>query len=277
MKEITGAVIGITLVLSAVFVPIGLATGAIGQIYRQFSLSLAVSILFSAFLALSLTPALCATILKTHTEDANEKRGFFGWFNRTMDKITDKYSGSVGWIVHRAGRTMIVYLAVTVATGWMFINLPTGFLPVEDQGNWITNVQLDPDASGERTNEVLREYREYMADHEDIKHVLQIQGLGFSRSGPNVGLMVSVMKDFKERKSSDVFKEAAQANAHFANLTDGTLINVAPPVVRSLGNISGFAMRLIDRQNQGLDALHDDYGIELLYAKHSDSIAYVYM
>lgn len=277
MKEITGAVVGITLVLSAVFVPIGLATGAIGQIYRQFSLSLAVSILFSAFLALSLTPALCATMLKTHTEDANEKRGFFGWFNRTMDKITDKYTGSVGWIVHRSGRTMIVYLAVTVATGWMFINLPTGFLPVEDQGNWISNVQLDPDASVERTNEVLREYREYIADHEDVKHVLQIQGFGFSGSGPNVGLMFSVMKDFKERKSSDVFKEAAQANAHFAGLTDGTLINVAPPVVRSLGNSSGFAMRLIDRQSQGQDALLDAANTALMHANQSDVLAYAYM
>src|SRR5690625_7910052 len=102
MKEITGAVIGITLVLSAVFVPIGLATGAIGQIYRQFSLSLAVSILFSAFLALSLTPALCATMLKTHTEDDNEKRSYFGWFNRTMDKINDTSTGYAGWTIQRA-------------------------------------------------------------------------------------------------------------------------------------------------------------------------------
>lgn len=277
MREITGAVIGITLVLSAVFLPIAFATGAVGQIYRQFSLSLAVSILFSAFLALSLTPALCATMLQTQTEEGADKPGFFGWFNRTMDKLTARYTHSVGWIVNRAGRTMGVYLAITVATGWMFMNLPTGFLPVEDQGSWISNVQLDADASVERTNKVLKEYREYIADSEDVKHVLQIQGFGFSGSGPNVGLMFTVMKDFNERKGSDVFKETTKANAHFAGLTDGDLINVVPPVVRSLGNSSGFAMRLMDRQNQGQDALLAAAGTAMMHANQSEVLQYAYM
>lgn len=277
MREITGAVIGITLVLSAVFLPIAFATGAVGQIYRQFSLSLAVSILFSAFLALSLTPALCAAMLQTQTEDASEKSGFFGWFNRSMDKLTDRYTKSVGWIVHRSGRTMGVYLAITVATGWMFMSLPTGFLPVEDQGSWISNVQLDADASVERTNKVLKEYREYIAGSEDVKHVLQIQGFGFSGSGPNVGLMFTVMKDFEDREGSDVFQETAKANAHFAGLTDGDLINVVPPVVRSLGNSSGFAMRLMDRENQGQDALLASAGTALMHANQSEVLQYAYM
>lgn len=276
MHEITGAVIGITLVLTAVFLPIATASGAIGMIYRQFSLSMAVAILFSAFLALSLTPALCATMLKPHTEDNKEKRGFFGWFNRTFDRFTNRYTGWVGWLVRRGGRMMIVYLAICVGAGWMFIRLPSSFLPAEDQGSWIANVQLENDATAERTDALLAEYRDYILEREDVKSIVQIQGFGFSGSGPNVGLMFSNMEDFADRKGSDVFQEVALANARFAGSTDGQITNVVPPSIRSLGNSAGFAMRLVDPQNQGALALLDAEAVVLQQAYMSEVVAYAY-
>lgn len=276
MHEITGAVIGITLVLSAVFLPIAMASGAIGTIYRQFSLSMAVSILFSAFLALSLTPALCATMLKPHTEAHTEKRGFFGWFNRSFERFTDRYTGWVGWIVRRGGRTMIVYLAICIAAAWMFNRLPGAFLPEEDQGSWISSVQLDSDATTERTDAVLKEYLDYVMEREDVQSVVQIQGFGFAGSGPNVGLMFNNMVDFPDRKGSDVFKEVQSADAAFAGMTDGSIINVVPPSIRSLGNSAGFAMRLIDRRNQGQEALLNAQNVLLQQAFMSDVVLYAY-
>lgn len=276
MHEITGAVIGITLVLSAVFLPIAMASGAIGTIYRQFSMSMAVSILFSAFLALSLTPALCATMLKPHVGELNEKRGFFGWFNRTFDKFTDRYTGAVAGIVKRTGRTMIIYLAICAGAAWMFKNLPESFLPMEDQGSWISSVQLDSDATAERTDALLNDYLKHLETREDVQGVVQIQGFGFSGSGPNVGLMFNVMKDFKDRKGSDVFQEVAAANAHFASSTDGTVVNVVPPSIRSLGNSAGFAMRLNDRRAQGQEALLQAQGVVLQQAFLSDIVQFAY-
>ncbi len=134
MREITGAVVGITLVLVAVFLPMGFATGSVGAIYRQFTVSLAVSILFSAFLALSLTPALCATILKPVAAH-HERRGFFGWFNRGFDALTARYVGWVGWLVKRALRVMLVYGAIVAALAYGFATLPTAFVPDEDQAH----------------------------------------------------------------------------------------------------------------------------------------------
>lgn len=276
MHEITGAVIGITLVLSAVFLPIAMASGAIGTIYRQFSLSMAVSILFSAFLALSLTPALCATMLKPVTDDHHERKGFFGWFNRTFDRFTNRYTGWVGGIVKRTGRTMVVYLAIVAAAGWMFYKLPSSFLPAEDQGSWISSIQLPPDATAERTNKVLDEYLEYTKSRPGVERVVMIQGFGFSGSGPNVGLMFSVMKDWKDRNGASAFEEVDLANQRFAGLTDGTLINVIPPSIRSLGNSAGFAMRLVDRRNQGQMALLQAQGVVLQQAFMSEVVAFAY-
>src|SRR5690606_1677029 len=157
MKQITGAIIGITLVLSAVFVPMAFFPGAVGVIYRQFSLTMVVSILFSAFLALSLTPALCATFLKPIPEGHHEKRGFFGWFNRGFNRTSRGYQNLVGRIIRRTGRFMAIYLALLVGLGWAYMQLPTSFLPNEDQGYLIADMQAPAEASSSRLQEVIRQ------------------------------------------------------------------------------------------------------------------------
>src|SRR5690606_28969812 len=134
MKQISGAIIGITLVLTAVFIPMAFFPGAVGIIYQQFSLTMVVSILFSGLLALSLTPAMCATFLKPISPDHHQKKGFFGWFNRRFDAGTRKYAGSVNWIVHRAGRFMMIYVVLVGGLLYLFMGLPSSFLPNEDQG-----------------------------------------------------------------------------------------------------------------------------------------------
>src|SRR5690606_25007596 len=143
MGQITGAIIGITLVLTSVFIPMAFFPGAVGVIYQQFSLTMVVSILFSALLALSLTPALCATFLKP-IKGHHERRGFFGWFNRKFDRTSRGYSSSVGWLVRRVGRMMIVYAALLIGLGYAFFQLPSAFLPNEDQGFVLVNVLAPP-------------------------------------------------------------------------------------------------------------------------------------
>ncbi len=154
MSQITGAILGITLVLSCVFIPMAFFPGCTGVIYRQFSLTMVVAILFSAFLALSLTPALCATFLKPIKQGHHHKRGIGGWFNRNFERITSGYSKTVTGMARRAGRMMIVYLALVIGLGYLFINLPTAFVPDEDQGFMIVDIQGPPEASANRTIEI---------------------------------------------------------------------------------------------------------------------------
>src|SRR5690606_32824623 len=152
MKQITGAIVGITLVLTAVFVPMAFFPGAVGVIYQQFSLTMVVSILFSGFLALSLTPALCASFLKPVSKGAHlERRGAFGWFNRGFHRMSSGYAGLIGKLARRAGRLMVVYAAILVGLGWMFVNLPSSFLPNEDHGFVLIDIQAPAEASARRT------------------------------------------------------------------------------------------------------------------------------
>src|SRR5690606_24200182 len=155
MKQISGAIVGITMVLSAVFFPLAFMGGSVGVIYEQFSLSLAVSILFSGFLALSMTPALCVTLLKPIPEGHKEKRGFFGWFNRRFGGLTRRYQRTTGGLVKRAGMFMLVYRAVVAALAVSYLRLPKGFLPPEDQGYMIVDVQLPPGATTPRTEKTV--------------------------------------------------------------------------------------------------------------------------
>lgn len=277
MTEITGAVIGITLVLTAVFVPIAMASGAIGTIYRQFSLSMAVSILFSAFLALSLTPALCATLLKPAAHDHHEKKGFFGWFNRSFDRLTNGYTGFVGGILKRGGRAFVIYAALIAGCVWMFNRLPSSFLPEEDKGFWITSFQLPSDATEVRTEELLQEYRDFILARDNVKDVVTIQGFGFSGSGPNVGMAFTIMHDWKDRVGDGTaFDEVNAVRARFSSLTDGTVTPVIPPSISTLGNSAGFAMRLIDRRGQGQDALLAAQGRILGAAYASEVVQFAY-
>ena len=196
MKELTGAVIGITLVLTAVFSPMALADGSVGAIYRQFSLAMAVSILFSALLALTLTPALCATLLKPSTRGHHRRGGFFGAFNRGMARMTRGYQGRVVRILQRGGRSMAVFAALVVALGLGLHLLPGAFLPEEDQGYFMTSIQLPADATAERTLEVMQRYEAHIAARPGIASNQAIMGYSFAGSGPNAAMAYTMLNDW---------------------------------------------------------------------------------
>ena len=276
MREISGAVIGITLVLSAVFIPMAMASGSVGAIYRQFSLSMAVSILLSAFLALSLTPALCATILKPLDEHHAERGGFFGWFNRTFAKITDRYDVVVGAALRRWIRALFAFGAVLLATAFLFVRLPGSFLPEEDQGFWISSAQLPSDATAERTGEVLTQYQQYVKSLPEVKSVITVSGFGFAGAGANSALAFTILKDWSERDGVTAHSLVGAANGRFSSLLDGMLFNVLPPSIDGIGTSSGFSMRLVDRTNQGQDRLLAAQGQLLGAASQSSVVMGVY-
>ncbi|WDD90853.1 multidrug efflux RND transporter permease subunit [Burkholderia sp. FERM BP-3421] len=255
MKEITGAIIGITLVLTAVFIPMGLASGSVGVIYQQFTLSMAVSILFSALLALTLTPALCATMLKPVEPGHHEKRGFFGWFNRRFDRLTHWYETRVGRLVGRAGRVMLLFVALCGALVIGFRMLPSSFLPEEDQGYFITSFLMPADSTSERTSDVMGKLEKHLASRPSIKASVSVIGYGFSGSGPNAALNFSVLKDWDARNGATAYDEALRAQQAMAGVTEGMVMSLMPPAIDELGNSAGFTMRLQDRANQGNAAL----------------------
>ncbi|WP_175883501.1 efflux RND transporter permease subunit [Burkholderia sp. BCC0044] len=255
MKEITGAIIGITLVLTAVFLPMAMASGSVGVIYKQFTLSMAVSILFSALLALTLTPALCATMLKPLAPGHHEKRGFFGWFNRRFDRLTTWYETRVGRLVGRTGRVMLVFVAISGALVFGFRGLPSSFLPDEDQGYFITSFLLPADATAERTHDVVKTLEKHLAARPAIQSSISVIGYGFSGQGPNAAINWSVMKDWKNRGGASTLEEGMLAQQAMAGVTEGTVMSLLPPAIDELGNSSGFSMRLEDRANQGTAAL----------------------
>ncbi|MGU4174195.1 efflux RND transporter permease subunit, partial [Pseudomonas aeruginosa] len=200
MGQISGAIIGITLVLTAVFVPMAFFPGAVGIIYQQFSLTMVVSILFSGFLALSLTPALCASFLKPIKAGHHEKKGFFGWFNRTFARSAKSYEGWVARLLKRSVLMIGVYLAVIAGAVVVFRGLPTSFLPTEDQGYFIVNVQLPPGAAKERTLEVMKQVEEAVLPQPEVANMVSVLGFSFSGQGQNAALAFVPLKDWSERK-----------------------------------------------------------------------------
>ncbi|WAD61297.1 multidrug efflux RND transporter permease subunit TMexD (plasmid) [Klebsiella pneumoniae] len=256
MGQVSGAIIGITLVLSAVFLPLAFMAGSVGVIYQQFSLSLAVSILFSGFLALTFTPALCATLLKPIPVGHHEKTGFFGWFNRKFTSLTSRYTKLNDKLVPRAGRVMFIYLGVVVLMGFLYMRLPESFVPVEDQGYMIVDIQLPPGATRERTSAAGGELESFLMAREAVQTTFLVLGFSFSGMGENAAIAFPLLKDWSERDSSQSPEaESAAVNQHFANLDDGAIMAVPPPPVEGLGNSGGFALRLQDRAGLGRDAL----------------------
>ncbi|MDH0958877.1 multidrug efflux RND transporter permease subunit TMexD [Pseudomonas chengduensis] len=256
MGQVSGAIIGITLVLSAVFLPLAFMSGSVGVIYQQFSLSLAVSILFSGFLALTFTPALCATILKPIPEGHHEKSGFFGAFNRLFTRLTGRYTALNGKLAPRAGRVMFVYLGIVVLMGFFYLRLPESFVPVEDQGYMIVDIQLPPGATRERTSAAGEELEEFLMGRDAIETSFLVLGFSFSGMGENAAIAFPLLKDWSERDTTQSPEaESAAVNQHFANLDDGAMMAVPPPPIEGLGNSGGFALRLQDRAGLGRDAL----------------------
>ncbi|TPW30404.1 efflux RND transporter permease subunit [Pararhizobium mangrovi] len=256
MKQITGAIIGITLVLSAVFVPMAFFPGSVGVIYQQFALTMVVSILFSAFLALSLTPALCATFLKPIKEDRDKHKGYFGWFNRGFDSMSRGYSYGVRGLVRRAGRLMILYLLLLGGLAWGYIQLPSAFLPQEDQGFLIASVQLPPDASANRTQQVLKQVEDTFRQDKAVDNIVAILGFSFSGTGQNAALAFVTLKDWSERGPDESASAiSGRINGRLAGIKDAIVFALSPPPIQGLGNTGGFAFRLQDRNGQGQDAL----------------------
>ncbi|WP_416067167.1 multidrug efflux RND transporter permease subunit [Rhizobium sp. ZK1] len=275
MKEITGAVIGITLVLVAVFIPMGLASGSVGAIYRQFTLSMAVSILFSAFLALTLTPALCATVLKPVDPRHSEKKGFFGWFNRNLDRITSGYAGWVGLLVRRGGRMMVFYLVLVAALAYSYLQLPSAFVPEEDQGSFMTSFSLPADATAERTRSIVSMFDSLVMSRPDVENNISIMGFGFSGSGPNAAFAFTSLKDWAERTTT-IDEEIGAVTAAMATAPEGTVMSLKPPAIDSLGTTSGFSLRLEDRANRGSAALKAAQDQLLQLAAQSKLVTGVY-
>ncbi len=275
MKEISGAIVGITLVLIAVFIPMAFASGSVGVIYRQFSLSMAVAILFSAFLALSLTPALCATLLKP-VAGHRPARGFFGWFNQRFSRMTERYGHGVLGLVKRSGRVMVLFAALVAALGVSLDRLPSAFLPEEDQGYFMTSIQLPSDATTERTLEIVKTFEAHAATRPGIASTQSVLGFSFSGAGPNAAVIFSNMKEWEHREGATAQEEVGLAQAAMAHTAEGMVMNLMPPAIEELGTSSGFSMRLQDRANQGFGALMKAQDALLAMAAQNPAIAMAY-
>ncbi len=256
MRQITGAIIGITLVLVAVFIPMAFFGGSVGAIYRQFSLSLVVSMLFSALMALSLTPALCATLLRP--SDHGARRGPLAWFNRMFARTTNLYVGAVGRMLRALGRYLVVYLALCAAAAWLMARLPSSFLPEEDQGYFLAVMQLPPGATQERTSTVLSAVERYFMEHEPaVDELITVAGFSFFGSGQNAGIAFVRLKDWNEREDADEHVTAVVGRAFMtlASLKDALIFALNPPPIPELGTATGFEFQLQDRTGQGHRAL----------------------
>ena len=258
MGQIQGAIVGITVVLIAVFVPLAFFPGSVGNIYRQFAAVMVASIGFSAFMALSLTPALCATLLKP-LEPGHEHatRGPFGWFNRFFERTARGYGGGVAAMLPRAGRLMLIYLVIVGVLGWMYLRLPASFLPAEDQGNLIVSVQLPPGATQQRTRAVMEQVEGFMLMQPEVQGMVGVLGFSFSGQGQNAALAFVNLKDWDERSGPGQSAQALAGRAFgaFMGIRDGFVFPLSPPPIPELGSASGFNMRLQDRAGLGHDAL----------------------
>ena len=260
MDQITGALIGIATVLSAVFVPMAFLQGSTGVIYRQFSITIVSAMVLSVIIAIVLTPALCATLLKPVPKGGHHSdRGSFGWFNRRFESGSRRYQGIVAHILQRTGRYLLIYVALASLMGLLFLRLPTAFLPEEDQGYLLTLVQTPVGATVQRTLKVLDQVREhFMVDEKDaVKSIFTVSGFSFSGGGQNTGIGFVLLKDWSERTSARLSVPALEARAYGAlgGIRDGLAFAFSPPSVRELGNSAGFDFYLKDNRGQGHEAL----------------------
>jgi len=261
MGQITSALIGIALVLSAVFIPMAFFGGSTGVIYRQFSITIVSAMLLSVIVALTLTPALCATLLKPVSHDHYEKKGFFGWFNRNFNKATTKYQSGVRSMLSRTSRYMVIYVAIVVVLAFLFTRLPTSFLPDEDQGIMFTQMSLPVGATKERSIGVMDQIeKHYMEDEKDtVRSVFSVIGFSFSGRGQNNGIAFVGLKDWSERTHSgqDVQSVAKRAMGTFSKIKDAMVFPFVPPAITQLGTSTGFNLQLQDLGGIGHDGMLD--------------------
>src|SRR5450830_1421427 len=258
MGQISGAIVGITVVLISVFVPLAFFAGAVGNIYRQFSVVMVSSIACSAFLALTLTPALCASMLKPIPAGSlHERKGFFGWFNRGFSRTASGYESTVARLLQRSARYLVLYGALIGAALLIFERLPTAFLPDEDQGSILINAQLPAGASQNRTLEVMQDVERYVLAQPEVKSMVSVLGYSFSGSGQNAGLAFVTLKDWSERKGAEHSAQAVVGRAFGAlmQIRDAFILPLNPAPIPELGNSTGFTFRLQDRSGKGHEAL----------------------
>jgi len=257
MDQITGALIGIALVLATVFIPMAFFAGSVGTIYRQFSITIVSSMALSVAVALTLTPALCAMLLKPG--HGLTQRGFFGLFNRGYERTAGLYHRGLGGLLRWRRTAMIVFLGLTAAVGVAFVRMPTGFLPEEDQGSITVQVLLPPGSTMERTRAVMERVGDYFLQQEGdaVESVLSISGFGFSGRGQNSGLAFVRLRDWHEREAVEKRAGAItrRASGAFSKIKEATVFAFVPPAISELGNAAGFQLQLEDRAGLGHDAL----------------------
>ncbi|AYE25479.1 efflux RND transporter permease subunit [Salmonella enterica subsp. enterica] len=281
MSQIQGALVGIAMVLSAVFIPMAFFGGSTGAIYRQFSITIVSAMALSVLVALILTPALCATLLKPVSAEHHEKKsGFFGWFNTRFDHSVNHYTNSVSGIVRNTGRYLIIYLLIVVGMPVLFLRLPTSFLPEEDQGVFLTMIQLPSGATQERTQKVLDQVTHYYLNNEkaNVESVFTVNDFSFSGQGQNSGMAFVSLKPWEERNGEENSVEAviARATRAFSQIRDGLVFPFNMPAIVELGTATGFDFELIDQGGLGHDALTKARNQLLgMVAKHPDLLVRV--
>ena len=260
MGQIQGALVGIAMVLSAVFIPMAFFGGSTGAIYRQFSITIVSAMALSVLVALILTPALCATMLKPIQKGSHgATTGFFGWFNRMFDKSTHHYTDSVGNILRSTGRYLVLYLIIVVGMAWLFVRLPSSFLPDEDQGVLLSMAQLPAGATQERTQKVLDEMTNYYLTKEkdNVESVFAVNGFGFAGRGQNTGIAFVSLKDWSQRPGEENKVEAitGRAMGYFSQIKDAMVFAFNLPAIVELGTATGFDFQLIDQAGLGHEKL----------------------
>ena len=258
MGQITAALVGISVTLVSVFLPMAFFSGSVGNIYRQFSLVMVSAMLFSVFLALSLTPALCATFLKpVEAGHKHEKGGFFGWFNRGFVRTTKGYEGWVAKILKRTGRFVAIFAVLVGVVAFMYTRMPASFLPIEDQGYIIANVQLPPGATQARTLAVMQQAEKFLLSQPEVDKMVSVLGFSFSGQGQNAALAFVTLRPWDERKGAEHSAQAlaGRAMGALSRVRDAFIFAIVPPAIQELGNATGFSFRLQDRGGAGHAAL----------------------
>lgn len=274
MVQITGAVIAITLVLTAVFIPMAFFSGSVGAIYRQFSITLILSMAFSALMALTLTPALCATLLKPVKKGEHHHRsGFFGWFNRVFTATTLRYGNGVTRVLRKTTLVMLLFVGLVVVTAGLFTKLPTSFLPSEDQGYFISVLQLPAGASQERTVKVLEKAEAYYRAQPAVDRVISIAGFSFFGRGQNNALIFISLKDWKERPTAPVDSIVGKSLGFLFSLKEAFAFATNVPPIPELGAMGGFDFRLEDRGGLGREALTNARNMLLGMASQNKALA----
>ncbi|MFZ7014171.1 multidrug efflux RND transporter permease AcrD [Klebsiella pneumoniae] len=260
MGQIQGALVGIAMVLSAVFVPMAFFGGTTGAIYRQFSITIVAAMVLSVLVAMILTPALCATLLKpVKPGESHERKGFFGWFNRTFNRSASRYETFVGKILHRSLRWMLIYVLLLGGMVFLFLHLPTSFLPLEDRGMFTTSVQLPSGSTQQQTLKVVQKAEDYFLNNEkqNVESVFATVGSGPGGNGQNVARMFVRLKDWDQRdpQTGTSFAIIERATKAFNQINEARVIASSPPAISGLGSSAGFDMELEDHAGKGHDAL----------------------